>query len=374
MSELTTQQLPLDSTTESAPENTSARSLFFKAVLITLGFLSFFILITSIVAGWFAWQQWQAFSNTSGVSFSELKQTIEAGWDHPIAETDGYKNVLLLGVDSLETRVSAPALTDTMIIVSLNLNSGVIKTLPLPRDIWSQEYQTKINALLVYGQERDPEDPTAFPTQVIDEITAVDLHQTVIISLDSLGQLIDTVGGIEVDVQQGFTDPQFPNPDVDVTTETDSEKLYQPISFEAGPQLMDGQRALSFIRSRYSPGEEGTDLARSKRQQQVITALANKITDLATLTNPTISGKLYRFYLDNFEDQIQLTEVVAMTRKLWPHRHDLRFDGNSLTVSDQDQVGVLEHPPVRPNQYQGQWVYLIPDLAAFQEEVRQLLF
>jgi anionic cell wall polymer biosynthesis LytR-Cps2A-Psr (LCP) family protein len=359
---------------EAGSPTTPPSKLWLKAILMTLGFFSLFLMITTLVVSWYLWQQWQVFAQVSGVTFTELKQTVETGWDQPITQTDGYKNVLLLGVDALETRAGSPALTDTMIIASLNLDNGTINTLPLPRDIWSDEYQTKINALLYYGQEQNPDQPDAFPSQVLAEMTGLTLHHTLVISLDTLAELIDTVGGIEVDVQQSFTDPQFPNPEVDVTTETDPAKLYQPVTFEAGPQQMNGQRALMFIRSRYSDNQdEGTDLARSRRQQQVITALAEKMTDTATLTNPATLGLLYRFYQDSFADQIPLTELVAVGRQLYPVRANINFQSNSLTVIEDDQPGVIEHPLVTPNRYQAQWVYIIPDLAAFQTEVKQML-
>ena len=354
--------------------STSLKRLFFKTSLITLGFLSLFFVITAIFLLLYLWNQWDIFSKTAGTNFAEVRNVIETGWNKPLDQTNGYKNILLLGVDYLSNRGGTPALTDTMMIVSLNTESGVIKTLPLPRDIWNQDYQTKINALLVYGPDQTPENPKLFPAQVLSEMSGVPFHHTVVISLETLSSLVDAVGGIDVEVEQAFTDTTFPRTDVDITTETDPEKLYKTVSFAEGRQMMDGERALTFIRSRHSSDDEGTDLARSQRQQKVITALVDKVRDPQTIANPETMGLLYRLYLDSFSEDISPPEVIAILKKLYPVRNDITFENLSLSVSDTQTEGVIEHPPVRTNQYQGQWVYIIPNLGLFQEEVSQLLF
>ncbi len=347
-------------------------NLFLKAISITLGFVFLFIFLTLTIFGFYAYGKFNTFAQVSGTSYSELKTAFDQGWSQTPMVTDGHKNILILGVDSLEMRGDVPPLTDTMILASIDTTTGKINMLSLPRDLWSADYQTKINALLAYGYERDESQPTAFPTQVLSEMTGTPIHHTVVLSMDQVAEVIDLLGGIDVDVQQGFTDTEFPRSDVDIYTETDPEKLYETVSFEAGKQTMDGQTALKFIRSRHSGDEEGTDDARAFRQQQVILAVISKLKQRNVLTDPVKLGNLFAFYKTNYESVISLPELIATAKVLYPHRNSIEFVTHSLSVYPDDEEGVIYHP--EPSyKYQNQWVYEVVDFGQFTKEINRLL-
>ncbi|HEX7017966.1 MAG TPA: LCP family protein, partial [Patescibacteria group bacterium] len=306
-------------------ESSSPARIFLKTILLTLLFLGLFIFLTLTSLSIFAYRQLLTFTSTAGITPPELFSTIRSGLAASPTHTNNHKNILLLGVDALETRGTSQPLTDTMIIASLDLKSGHVRTISLPRDLWSAEYQTKINALYFYGQERNPNEPAAFPTEVIQELTGVQLHHTLVLSMEQVGLLIDLIGGIEVEVPQSFTDPQFPRPEVDVTVERDPAKLYQTVSFEQGTEHMTGERALQFIRSRHAEGEEGSDVARSHRQQLVIQSLMRSLLDKKLLANPEKLGQLYRFYQENFAAALPMTEAIATAKTLVPVLDQIRF-------------------------------------------------
>jgi len=94
-----------------------------------------------------------------------------------------------------------------------------------------------------------------------------------------------------VEVVETFEDEAYPlDDDLGQTT---------TIRFEKGKQLMDGGRALQYIRSRKSTNpDEGNDLARSRRQMQVVEAVLAKASSLDLLKKPSFLGQLYRFYND----------------------------------------------------------------------------
>jgi polyisoprenyl-teichoic acid--peptidoglycan teichoic acid transferase len=75
--------------------------------------------------------------------------------------------------------------------------------------------------------------------------------------------VVDAVGGVEVDVPRTIVDPNYPTEDYGVQT----------IRFEAGPQQMDAERALIYVRTRH----QDSDFGRAARQQQVIQAVASKM-------------------------------------------------------------------------------------------------
>jgi len=341
--------------------------LFLKSQLYTLIFLFIFIFLTVLAvltAGYFKYQE---FYKVTDLSIRNSYDLVRRGLESDISQTDGYKNILVLGLDSLDTRGDAPPLTDTIMLISLNLQSAQINTLSLPRDLWHEEYQTRINALYFYGQDRYLDTPERFPKEVISELSGLDIHHTLVLSFEQVSQLIDLLGGVEVDVPISFIDEEFPRTDVDVTVERDPAKLYKTIQFEQGKQLMSGQTALEYMRSRKSGDDEGTDIARGSRQQLVIEALTSKLKQKDTITDLTLLGQLYNFYQDNFSEVISVEELIAIGNKLYPARENLSFTGNNLTIYPDDENGVIWHPPEW--QYNGEWVYAVRD----DDQLRQYI-
>ena len=188
--------------------------------------------------------------------------------------------------------------------------------------------------------------------------------------MDQVGTLIDMLGGIEVAVPVGFTDKEFPRPDVDVTVERDPAVLYQTVTFEQGEQTLSGERALQYIRSRKSGDEQGDDTARSERQQQVITALSSKIMSRELLTNPEILGKLTRYYQETFEQYLPLTQAAAVVRQLVPQRQNISITSHSLPISPTDPEGVISNPPLRKYSL---WVYEVVSPQVFSDYVQKKL-
>jgi LCP family protein required for cell wall assembly len=359
------------STPPPAAPLTLRRALLF-AVSLTLLFTTIFILLTAITLGGVAYWYSGKVAHTAGLSRSRLIEYVVQGHAAaPITDEVGRKNILVLGVDSLATRPGSPALTDTMMVVSLNTRNGEIHTLPLPRDLWSAEYQTRLNALYAYGADRYPETPERFPAEVISQLTSQPIHHTLVISLEQLATLIDTLGGITVDVPQGFVDEEFPRPDVDVTRVQDPKLLYQRIEFVTGPQTMNGERALQYIRSRHSSGEQGDDSARQERQQQVIKALLSTLTSVKTWQDPQVIGQLTKHYLEWFGQSLPPQEVIATAKVLWPQRRNVRLQIHELGVYPEQENGLLIHPD--PRLYQNQWIYILREPEQFKEEVKKAL-
>lgn len=348
--------------------------LFLKTALLSLGFATLMLLITFLGLGLWGYRQFHRFLTAADLNQASFIAQIKTGWQMEPTAVNGHENILLLGTDATADRTGLPTLTDTIILLSINLENGQINTLPLPRDLWSDAYQTKINALYVYGQDRYPDAPERFTTEVVQQMTGIPIQHTIVLSLDQLRELIDLVGGVEINVEQGFTDPLYPRSGVDVTTETDPKILYETIVFEPGKQLLSGTRALQYIRSRHSEDEQGHDLARGARQQQVISALMTKLTNYKTLfLHPEMAGQLYLFYQQDFGRSMSLPELVATVKQLLPQRKNLKITSHQLTDINDDPVnGVLDNP-ARSATYQYQWVYTLTDQQKFQTLVQEKL-
>lgn len=352
--------------------NKAAAKRLLLIVLTGISIILIFLFAAASVTGYYFYTQAKTFSEHSGLSFSEIHSLGTAVWNKSPVTTNGYTNILVLGVDSLESRGSVPPLTDTILIASVNTRSGEINTLSLPRDLWSEEYQTKINALYFYGQERYPERPEQFTKEVLEEMLGLQMHHTIVITMDSLADMVDLLGGIEVDVPTGFVDNKFPRPDVDVAVERDPEVLYKTVTFEPGKQIMNGEQVLEYVRSRNSEGDEGHDLARTGRQQYVLNALLAKILSRSTLTNPALMGDLFSYYHREYNHYLSILEAGSLAKKLVPSRDTIAIIPNSLSTYPEMVDGVLWNPPL--TRAQPQWIYSIRDQESLRNEVELLLF
>ncbi|MBU0578845.1 LCP family protein [Patescibacteria group bacterium] len=344
-----------------------------KQILIRSTVLALILVVAMLAATFIAIANYKltVFADSAGIEKKDIIQTLKTGWQQIPTETQNHKNLLILGLDSLETRGNSTPLTDSIMLVSINLKTGDVNTLPLPRDLWSEDYQAKINALYTYGIDKYPNNPEKFPEEVISDITSVPIHHTMVISMKKVSDLIDLVGGVEIKVEKGFVDEQFPRVDVDVTITTNPNELYETIEFKAGKQIMSGETALKYIRSRHGNNEQNTDNARSIRQQAVINALARSILSQKTMLNTRLLGKLYQYYLNNFASNLPPEEIISTGKKLLPIKKSLQLKNVYLDIYPDDPEGAIEHPP--QYLYDGQWVYTIRNGQNFKKEIQQKL-
>jgi LCP family protein required for cell wall assembly len=340
------------------------------------------LLISGGILGWLGWRWLNTELTARQLELSPAITAVKTGWHQTPVTDQGHQNWLILGTDSLPTRGAIPPLTDTMILASFDTNTQQVHLLSLPRDLWLDGVDTKINALYAYGQQKKPDQPTELVTQTLSEATGLPIHHTLVISLTQLEQLIDLVGGIDITVPEGFTDPLFPRPDVDVRTVHDPKKLFETVTFTAGLQHMSGATALKYIRSRHSQGVEGTDTARGQRQQLVIEALVHQLADVSQYKKtPTKALDLWQWYEQNFAGTISLSELVSLAKPMVQTHQLPQLLPAQLSIATLDkrtgkmiEPGVLVNPPINPSKYQGQWVYILRDLAAFKVEVKQKLY
>ncbi len=337
-------------------------------------FLFSFCTSVLIIAGFSAytvWQKYQVFLNSAKITHPEFLNTVQEA-TRIKDELAPQQTFLILGVDVVQNRGDIPPLTDTMMLASINHQTGQINLLSLPRDLWNEKFKTKINALLAYGLERYPQEPVKFPQEVIAEMASIQIDHTLVISLSQLAELIDLVGGVKIEVKQGFIDPQYPRSDIDIQQEADPAKLYKTVEFKPGYQEMSGQRALEYIRSRKSENDQGNDLARGKRQQEVIQALLQQLTQINQYWyQPQKAGQLFKFYQQYFAQSLLLKQALALAVKM-AQAPKLNLKTYSLPVYPEDQAGVIYHPQTQTQQYQDQWIYLVKDHKEFKVFINQV--
>jgi len=219
--------------------------------------------------------------------------------------TGKYTNVLIVGID---TRENTQLLnTDVIIVGSYNHETKDIVMISVPRDFHAQTHLdklwfNKINSTYMVNEKKLPGSGLTALEQVVEGVTGLEIQYHAMIDFKGFVDLIDSVGGVYVNVDNSFTDYMYP-----------LGTGYQTVSFKAGPQLMDGDTALKYSRSRHSQQNgEGSDYARARRQQKVIDALKDAVLSSETLLNPTKIMGLFSAIQNNVKvSEFDLEDVQA---------------------------------------------------------------
>lgn len=267
--------------------------------------------------------------------------------------TNGVTNFLVLGIRGEGS--DSPNLADTIIILSYDHSTKTATMISVPRDLWVPSLQAKINSAYYYGEVASPGAGIKMAQAAMLEDLGIPIHYTAVLNFTVFKETVDLIGGIDVNVNPGFTDTQFPIPGME-NAEPESAR-YETLTFATGSAHMNGETALNFVRSRHAAGDEGTDFARSRRQQQVITAMRQKMLTPGFL--------LDKNKLNTFFDILNRNLKTNIGRDLFPTLAKLAFDTRNNPVKavtfsdlpDQNGITILYNPP--ENQYKGEWV-LIP--------------
>ena len=299
---------------------------FFKKFLVFLGL--FFVFLLGLSCGFLIKKNY----------FSDLK------------ESNGRINFLILGLRDFQTKDGD--LTDTIIFLSLSSQRSSPVIISLPRDLWVESLKAKINTAYHYGG-------TELMKKTVEEIIGQKIHYTVVVNFESFRQIVDALGGVTINVQRPFDDYRYPiaGKENDLCGGDKEFKCrYEHLHFDAGPQSMDGERALKFVRSRNAEGEEGTDFARSQRQQQLIFAIKQKVLSPKFYLNPGKVKTLVKIVQNNIITDIKPENYGSFfflfTQTPWSRTKTIVLNENLLT-----------HPK---NHYSKQWV-LLPKNGNWQE-------
>ncbi len=111
------------------------------------------------------------------------------------------------------------------------------------------------------------------------------------------------MGGIQIYVDKAIYDPKYPN-----STNTG----FDPFSIKAGLQNLSGETALKYSRSRQTT----SDFDRTRRQQQVISAIRQKAFQLNFLANPKKITDLISTIGRNFKTDLQSGEIVTLSKMI----------------------------------------------------------
>jgi LCP family protein required for cell wall assembly len=236
-----------------------------KSVLL-LSLLLVLILLT--VGGILLWQRVAAFND----NVSTASAASSALWG-PLGGEERI-NIALFGYGGSEHH-SGNYLADSIQIVSIDPATDRTTIIPIPRDFWIEGLAQipnngKINESFAIGwQNGGVEEAAAVTTEILSEVTGLEVHHWMAIDFAGFQAMVDAVGGVQVN------NPHF-------FRYTWHEWKYRhnvfDHSFTKGILTLNGKEALDYARARYtSVRQESSDFARSVRQQRVLAALRDKM-------------------------------------------------------------------------------------------------
>mgnify|MGYP002644991833 CR=1 FL=1 len=211
----------------------------------------------------------------------------------------GYRNIALFGVDSTTGALTKNTRSDTIMIASINLDTGECRLVSVYRDTYlnlSNDSYNKCNAAYAKGG----------PMQAINMLNMnMDLNITdfVTVGFAGLSDTIDALGGVMIDVDEA--ELQHIN-NYQICMAEDLKRDYTPVT-STGYQLLDGLQATAYCRIRYTAGD---DFKRAERQREVLMAVADKAKKASPATLTSVANAI--FDKEEIYTSLDLTEILEL--------------------------------------------------------------
>jgi|688.fasta_scaffold03889_17 LCP family protein required for cell wall assembly len=262
---------------------------------IGVAFLSFFISANIVGIG-----AWLLFNNSQHLPIIQNLNPIKIDKN---VNKPAQENILLLGKGG--KKHDGGDLTDTIMIAQILNPEKQINLISIPRDFLvfdSKGNYSKINSIYVnaINQGKNKEESIKVLQDKLTEITGISFNYYAEVDFAGFVKIIDKIGGVEVDVTEAIDDPYYPGPNYS----------YQRFTIPAGIQTLDGETALKYSRTRYT--SVGGDLDRSRRQQQIISNMKDKIFSLNPVLDAPKLVSLIGIVKEAIKTDLSLTDVKGL--------------------------------------------------------------
>lgn len=286
-------------------------------------------------------------------SFGGVGVEVPLPSDRPDVSAGERINILLVGIDWRPGRTEH--LTDTMLVVSLNPETGQTAMISIPRDLYGailpdgRAYNAKLNSLLI----RATIDKATYPLggvptlkATVGRLLGIKVHYFAAINLIGFKQAVDVIGGVRIDVTRAISDPTY------------NDEFGHKVGYflPAGMHTMNGHQALAYVRSRKGIGDN--DFTRAARQQQLLAAIRAKLTagNLLTALPGLLDAVKTTISTDVPADQISVLAQAVQ-------------DANVANL----QRAVIQPPLVHSATGPGGAYILVPDFTAILELGQRLM-
>lgn len=222
----------------------------------------------------------------------------------------GYKNIALFGVDSRNGTLGKGNRSDTIIIASINMDTGDVKLVSVYRDTYLNTGDDKYGKCNGAYSKGGPEQAIIMLNKNMD----LNITDYVTVGFQGLIDVIDALGGVEIDVSEAEI-LHLNNYQISmVGTTTDNINFtaqagvdYQPVT-QPGLQRLNGLQATAFCRIRYV----GDDFERTRRQQEVIQAIAKE----AKKASPAKLNDTANAVMSQVSTSLDISDILSLLKEV----------------------------------------------------------
>ena len=289
------------------------KKYFNKTTYIITGILVFFGVFT---AGIFT-----LIDNVINIEYDPYRANLYQ--DYTVQKEQDRLDVLILGIRG-ENDPEGGLLADSVILASFDKQNGTSAMISIPRDLYVEMpngRSDKINTVYSIGRLQD-KSGLNYAREVIQYITGVYVDHTIVLNFDGFLDIVDVIDGVQITRSTPFSEPcqwqgegkadslywkAHQEPIANCGAEYSiTEPPYWEFHIPAGTHTLNGQDALYYVRSRIS----SNDFQRARRQQEVISAIRQKVVSL-DIINPTKALEVLDILQDNLvvDTKVDATNV-----------------------------------------------------------------
>lgn len=285
-----------------------------KIALKAAGVLSALVLV---VGGWLGYK---FLNNTNKIFGGNIASNLTSLFK-PVplkGQETGRVNILLAGNSADDAGHDGALLTDSVMVVSVDVENNKAFMLSIPRDLWVDipgVGHKKINEAYYWGdmakfsENGYPKGGMGLLAKVVEQNFGIHSHYYSLVNYSAFRDAVNAVGGISVNVSS--TDPRgIYDPNIDWTTKGPLVKLSN------GTHTLNGQQALNLARARGSAygayGFAQSDFTRTEYQRKMLLGLKDKASNAKTLSNPLRVSGLFDAIGNNVKTDFKLNELLTL--------------------------------------------------------------
>ena len=265
-------------------------------------FIYIFLLFTLLVGGALAYG-YSYFESAIQVPLVHFFRPVSRGNNEPAADDSAINgrpwNILLLGSDNDNKYHFPVLLTQVMMIVHVDPDNNSVYMVSIPRDSWvyvpMNGEMHKIDQAFLFGsaQNSNFDDGVRVARQTVEQDYGITIDRYAWVGLDGFAKVIDTLGGVDIDVTHPIVDDTYPD---DTRANPNDPFAVKRLYLAPGPQHLNGLEALEYVRSRHA--DLIGDIGRTNRQQEILQALKKKLTVTSFIDHfqqliTDMAGKVY---------------------------------------------------------------------------------
>ena len=227
-------------------------------------------------------------------------------------EKDDRINILLIGIGGAGH--DGGNLADTIMLASIKPSTKQVALISIPRDLSmpiADGSWRKVNSIHATAEAKEENSGGEEMMAVLSANLATPIHYFIRVDFQGFIKIIDELGGVDVNVENTLNDYSYP-----IMGEEDNPDYYaryEHLYIEKGRQHMNGSLALKYARSRHAGGIEGSDFARARRQQLIMSAVKEKLLSRNNLLKPLMLSRIISELNKNIKTNLDIWELL----KLW---------------------------------------------------------